>query len=144
MDFIIASEGKGYNALITNIYSLVHLGIPNSHRMMVYVDGAEVDQVDIVKRVLSLAMGIIKYRGKTDSPHQEAGKPHKYSYHFAFTGQKSYLQTIRDKLGIVGEDEEEEIEDFDDDIMGSTLEQLAALHLAADPKVSGGMHLEDD
>lgn len=129
MDFIIASETKSYNAMMTNIYSLSHLGIYNTQRMMIFVDGFESDQTDIIKKIFTLAIGIIKFRGKTDSPHQEAGKPHKYSYHFAFTGQASTLQKIRDGLGIIGADEEEEIEDFDADVADQTANQLAALAL---------------
>lgn len=119
MEFHLITETCSYPALITNIFSTNYLGMPNSYRMMLYVDGHEGEILDITKRVFQLAVCIIKYCGKSDSPHQEAGKEHKYSYRFSITGQKDALNQIRLDLGLIGEDMEEEIEDFDEPMDGA-------------------------
>lgn len=119
MEFNLVTELSSYRALLTNIFSTNYLGMPNSHRMMLYVDGREDQLIDITKRVYELAICIIKYCGKTDSPYQDEAGYHKYSYHFSITGPHNALEEIRVKLGIFGMDIEEEIEDFDEPMDGA-------------------------
>jgi hypothetical protein len=115
MQFQLKVEASEFPCYITNIYSLHYLGIHNTHRMGFFVKAGSDDFVKVAKAVYKLAIGITKYHGKIQVPGAQIGAEALFSYHFTISGQKPMLQAVRDALGIIGEDPEEEIEEFDDD-----------------------------
>ena len=124
MDFKLNVNGKSHDACMTNIFGLAHLGIFNSHRMILFVQAEDAEKLEVVKKVNTLFMGTIKYH---HSKLDEVLYPKK-AMQFSFTGQLKGLQAVRDALGIVGVDAEEEIEDFDAD-EGLPIAEILALKL---------------
>lgn len=115
MDFSLNISGTDRPSITTNIFSLTHLGIQNTQRMVIMVSGRPSELVAITKRVNELGVCTIKYLGLVNHNQSNPHLAPDYKFHFSLSGTRSYLQSIRDALGIVGEDEEESIEDFDDE-----------------------------
>jgi hypothetical protein len=128
MDFLLDVSGTYRASIATNIFSLTHLGIQNTQRMVIIVSGDPSELIAITKRVNELGLCTIKYLGLVNHNQSEPLKSPDYKFHFSLSGTKAYLQTIRDALGLVGEDEEEPIEDFDDDA-GVIVAEMGALKL---------------
>ena len=113
MEFSFEVNKVSHLAMMTNIYSLSHLNIHNLYRMQLFICGAHHQKTDIIKRVYQLSVIHIKFHAQR--AHGHIGAP--YTFHFSFTGSKSLLEKIRSDLGIIGSDMEEEIEDFDDEVL---------------------------
>lgn len=122
MDFKLTVNGKNHDAVMTNIFGLAHLGIHNSFRMMLFIQAEDAEKIEVVKKVNTLFMGTIKFH----TSKLEDAILAKRSMHFSLTGQRKDLQSVRDLLGLHGEDAEEEIEDFDPDD-GLPIAELLAL-----------------
>lgn len=128
MDFTINVSGTDRASITTNIFSLTHLGIQNTQRMVIMISGMPSELVAITKRVNELGLCTIKYLGLANHNQSNPHLAPDYKFHFSLSGTRSYLQAIRDSLGIVGEDEEEPIEDFDDEA-GVLVSEMGALKI---------------
>lgn len=132
MDFFLDVSGVNRACIATNIYSLTHLGIFNSMRMVIMISGDPSEFTPITKKVNELGLCTIKFLGVVNHNHKNPHAAADYKFHYSLSGTQSYLQSIRDKLGIIGVDEEEPIADFDDD-GGVLVAEMGSLKIAEAP-----------
>ena len=128
MEFSINIGESSRKAEATNIYSLAHLGIADKHRMVIMISGKLEELKLVSSRVSEIALAQIKFLAVVDHNQEGKAKEPDFRFHYSLTSSKNDLEAIRKTLGIIGEDEEEEIEDFDDE-EGMNIEELKSLKL---------------